>query len=293
MPPAPRFPVACSAGCSIGATPTVAAQLRYIHPCPALPCLQACSSVQLTCHGPPLCVIAALTPALPPPNCLAVPPRPPCLPACRHAPAGGRLTGAAVRRAARPPALPLPVAPGAACVGQHHWWAWEEPAAALTWPVLFVCNFDSSWRVHACRRAPNNLYRLIPCRHPSTSAGMFELNNLSIFVPSPLHRWLAALEALPDSQRAVAYKAAGAAGAGHKQGGLVGDEGIVAEGVARRSRTWTSWVEVQEGVPCNCPCPLSPVPSPLPPRRPLHRHPAGRAAWLRGQRLLRPAQVGV
>ncbi|PSC68405.1 SET domain-containing [Micractinium conductrix] len=55
------------------------------------------------------------------------------------------------------------------------------------------------------------------CRYPSllelpvwgSIIGMFELNNLSIFVPSPLHRWLAALEALPDSQRAVAYKAAG------------------------------------------------------------------------------------
>jgi len=39
---------------------------------------------------------------------------------------------------------------------------------------------------------------------------MFELNNLAVYVGSPITRWLQALERLPDGERAAAYDAAGA-----------------------------------------------------------------------------------
>ena len=40
-------------------------------------------------------------------------------------------------------------------------------------------------------------------------AGMFELNNLGVYVASPLQRWLQHLDALPPDQQADAYAAAG------------------------------------------------------------------------------------
>lgn len=48
------------------------------------------------------------------------------------------------------------------------------------------------------------------CNHDLSPAGMFELNNLAVYVGSPITRWLQALERLPDGERASAYDAAGA-----------------------------------------------------------------------------------
>lgn len=39
---------------------------------------------------------------------------------------------------------------------------------------------------------------------------MFELNNLALFVPSPLQRWLGLLGQLPPAEQEAAYSAAGA-----------------------------------------------------------------------------------
>ena len=57
------------------------------------------------------------------------------------------------------------------------------------------------------------------CTRP---AGMFELNNLAVYVPSPVSAWLAALEALPDQQSAAAYLAAGAGCCSRTQRGAGG-----------------------------------------------------------------------
>lgn len=41
---------------------------------------------------------------------------------------------------------------------------------------------------------------------------MFELNNLGVFVASPLQRWLHHLDALPAGEQAAAFQAAGGPG---------------------------------------------------------------------------------
>lgn len=43
------------------------------------------------------------------------------------------------------------------------------------------------------------------------AAGMFELNNLSVFVANPLQRWLLHLDSLPQEEQAAAFEVAGGA----------------------------------------------------------------------------------
>lgn len=45
---------------------------------------------------------------------------------------------------------------------------------------------------------------------------MFELNNLALFVPSPLQRWLDLLSQLPPGEQEAAYAAAGAGAEGRR-----------------------------------------------------------------------------
>lgn len=55
--------------------------------------------------------------------------------------------------------------------------------------------------------------------------GMFELNNLAVYVGSPVTRWLQALERLPDGERAAAYQAAGAAWGSPVEAGAMRERG--------------------------------------------------------------------
>lgn len=55
---------------------------------------------------------------------------------------------------------------------------------------------------------------------------MFELNNLSIYVGSPVPRWLQHLEALPAAEQAEPFAAAGAWGRGSLLARAPGDRGL-------------------------------------------------------------------
>lgn len=103
------------------------------------------------------------------------------------------------------PTLPLPV-----CCCRNADWALQTPATARE--CIWTATLQQPLRF-CCR-----------CSRP---AGMFELNNLAVYVGSPITRWLQALERLPDAERTAAYDAAGAPSGGKQQAAMLrsGSEG--------------------------------------------------------------------
>lgn len=78
-----------------------------------------------------------------------------------------------------------------------------EPCALVT--AGSVC-----WLLASLPPIPRPPASLLPLLPLSPTTGMFELNNLSIYVGSPVQRWLQHLEGLPEGEQAAAFEAAGA-----------------------------------------------------------------------------------
>lgn len=92
----------------------------------------------------------------------------------------------------------------------HHFFA-RPPVSALAYVQL------SAWPLtDHCLIWPTLDYLLTNVRRPARPAlfplppaGMFELNNLAVFVASPLQRWLHLLDSLAPQEQAEAYALAG------------------------------------------------------------------------------------